>query len=59
MTKTIIKSRLLPNKNTNKIKPELKENSSILPPNFQSFKQQSISRNGFLVYKWDLKFFNQ
>ena len=51
MTKTLIKSRIFPNKNENKIQLELKNTKSNLPPNLQSFKQNFLSANGFIVYK--------
>jgi len=51
MTKTLIKSRLFPNKNKIKIKPELNNNnSSILPSNLQTNKQKLLSGSGFVEY---------
>ena len=51
MTMTLIKWRLFPNKNKVKIKPELKNTKSNLPPNLQTFKQKLLSRNGFFIYR--------
>ena len=51
MPKTLIKSRLHPNKHKPKIKQEPKNKKSNLPPHLQSFKQKLLSGNGFLVYK--------
>ena len=51
MPKTLIKSRLHPNKPKTKIKQELNNTKSSLPPNLQSFKQKLLSGNGFLIYK--------
>ena len=50
MPKTLIKSRLHPNKNKPKIKQEPNKSKSNLPPNLQSFKQKLLSGNGFLKY---------
>ena len=50
MPKTLIKSRLHPNKQKVKIKQEYNKTQS-LPPNLQSFKQRLLSGNGFLEYK--------
>ena len=51
MPRTIIKSRLRSNKRKTKIKQELNNTKSNLPPHLQSFKQKLLSRNGFIVYK--------
>ena len=51
MPKTLIKSRLHSNKNKPKIKQELKNTKSTLPPHLQSFKQNLLSGNGFVEYK--------
>ena len=51
MPKTLIKSRLHPNKPKPKNKQELNNTKSNLPPNLQSFKQKLLSGNGFLIYK--------
>ena len=50
MTKTLIKSRLHPNKHKPKHKQEI-NNASTLPPNLQSFKQKLLSGSGFIEYK--------
>ena len=51
MPKTLIKSRLHSNKQKPKIKREINDTKSNLPPNFQIFKQKLLSGNGFLIYK--------
>ena len=51
MHKTLIKSRLLSNKNKPKINQEPDKSKSKLPPNIQSFKQKLLSGNGFVEYK--------
>ena len=51
MPKTLIKSRLHCNKHKPKIKQEINNTKSILPPHLQSFKQKILSGNGFNVYK--------
>ena len=51
MPRTLIKSRLNPNKNKPKIKLEINNTKSNLPPNLQSFKQKLLSGNGFIEYK--------
>ena len=48
MTRTLIKSRLHPNKHKPKIKLEIKNTKTLLPPHLQSFKQKILSGNGFL-----------
>ena len=51
MPKTLINSRLRSNKHKPKIKREINNNKSNLPPHLQSFKQKLLSGNGFLIYK--------
>ena len=51
MTKTLIKSKLHSNKHKTKIKQEVKNTKSNLPPHFQTFKQKLLSGNGFVEYK--------
>ena len=51
MPKTLIKSRLHPNKNKIKIKQEHNNTKSNLPPNIQSFKEKLLSGNGFIYIK--------
>ena len=51
MPRTLIKSRLHPIKHKPKIKQEIINTKSNLPPNLQSFKQKSLSGNGFVEYK--------
>ena len=51
MPRTLLKSRLHSNKQKLKIKPELNNSQSNLPPNLQSFKQKLLSDSGFLNYK--------
>ena len=51
MPRTLIKSRLHPNKNKPKIKKEVNITKSNLPPHLQTFKQKLLSGNGFLIYK--------
>ena len=50
MPRTLIKSRLKSNKHKPKIKQEVTNTKSNLPPNIQSFKQKLLSGNGFLKY---------
>ena len=47
MPRTLIKSRLHPNKNKTEIKQEINSTKLNLPPNLQSFKQKILSGNGF------------
>ena len=47
MPRTLIKPRLHSNKNKPKIKREINNTKSNLPPNLQSFKQKLLSGNGF------------
>ena len=51
MPKTLIISRLHSNKHKPKIKQEINNTKSDLPPHLQSFKQKLLSGNGFVVYK--------
>ena len=51
MPRTLIKSRLHSNKHKTKIKQEINNTKSNLPPQLQSFKQKLLSGNGFVVYK--------
>ena len=51
MPRTLIKSRLHSNKHKPKIKQEVINTKSNLPPNLQSFKQKLLSGNGFKNYK--------
>ena len=51
MPKTLIKSRLHPNKHKSKIKQEINNTKSSLPPNLQTFKQKFLSGNGFIKYQ--------
>ena len=51
MPKTLIKSRLHSNKHQPKIKQEINNTKSNLPPHLQSFKQKLLSGSGFVEYK--------
>ena len=51
MPKTLIKSRLHSNKQKTKIKHEVNNSKSKLPPHLQKFKQKLLSGNGFLKYE--------
>ena len=51
MPRTLIKSRLHSNKHKPKIKQEVNNTKSNLPPNLQSFKQKLLSGDGFIIYK--------
>ena len=51
MPRTLIKSRLHPNKHKPKTKQEVNITEPTLPLNLQSFKQKLLSGNGFIVYK--------
>ena len=51
MPRTLIKSRLHPNKHKPKIKQEMNNTKSNLPPHLHSFKQKLLLGSGFLVYK--------
>ena len=48
MPKTLIKSTLHSNKHKPKIKQEINDTKSNLPPNIQSFKHKLLSGNGFI-----------
>ena len=50
MPRTLIKSRLHPNKEKIKIKQEINDTKSNLPPHLQTFKQKLLSGNGFIKY---------
>ena len=50
MPKTLIKSRLHPNKHKSKIEKEMNITKSNLPPNLQLFKLKLLSGNGFIKY---------
>ena len=50
MPRTLIKSKLHSNEQKPKIKQELSNTTSSLPPHPQSFKQYSMSRSGFVEY---------
>ena len=51
MPRTIIKSRLHSNKHKPKIKQEVNNIKSNLPPHLQTFKQKLLSGIDFLIYK--------
>ena len=51
MPRTLMKSRLHFNKHKPKIKQEVNNTKSKLPPHLQTFKQKLLSGNGFLIYK--------
>ena len=48
MPKTLIKSRLHPDEQKSKIKQEVNNTKSNLPPHLQSSKQNLLSGNGFV-----------
>ena len=50
MSRTLIKSKLHSNKHKRKIKQEIKNTKSILPPHLQTFKQKLLLGNGFINY---------
>ena len=50
MPRTIIKSRLHSNKHKPKIKQEMNNTKSKLPPHLQSFKQKLLSADGLIIY---------
>ena len=58
MPRTLIKSRLHTNKHKPKIKQEINNTKSSLPPNLQLFKQKLLSGNGFIKYEWSSWFFH-
>ena len=49
MSKTLLKSRLLPNKNKIEIKPVVKIRKSNLPQNLQPFKPKLLSGSGLFI----------
>ena len=51
MPRTVIKSRLHSNKHKPKIKQEINNTKSSLPPHLQTFKQKLLSGNGFFIDK--------
>ena len=48
MPRTLLKSRLHSNKQKPKIKHEINNTKSNLPPHLQTFKQKLLSGNGFI-----------
>ena len=50
MPRTLMKSRLHSNKQKPKIKQEINNTKSNLPPHLQTFKQKLLSGNGFAKY---------
>ena len=55
MPKTLIKLRLHSNEQKPKIKLEIKNTKSHLPPNLQTVKRKLLSGNGFLKYNYFYK----
>ena len=51
MPRTLIKSRLHANKEKIKIKQEINDTKSNLPPHLQTFKQKLLSGKGFVEYR--------
>ena len=51
MPKKLINSRLRPDERKSKNKQEVNNTKSNLPPHLQSFKQNLLCGNGFVVYK--------
>ena len=51
MPEILIKSRLHPKKHKPRIKQEVNNTESNLPPNLQSFKQKLMSGIGFIRHK--------
>ena len=51
MPRTLIKSRLRSNKHKSRIKQEVNNTNSNLPPHLQSFEQKLLSGSGFVEYK--------
>ena len=51
MPRTLKKLRLHTDKHKPKIKQEINNTKSKLPPHLQSFKLKLLSGNGFLIYK--------
>ena len=56
MWKTKKQSRF--HSNRPKQKPKIEISTSLLSPKILSFKQDVLSGNGFIVYKWALKISN-
>ena len=50
MTKTLIKPRIFPNKQKQKVKQEFNFTKSNLPPKLQSIKHKLLSKIGLLEY---------
>ena len=50
MPRTLIKSRLHSNEHKPKIKQEINNTKSNLPPNLQTFKQKLLSGNGSIKF---------
>ena len=51
MPKTLLKPRIFSNKFKQNPKPQIKNSTSTLPPNLQTYKQKLLSGNSFLIYK--------
>ena len=51
MPKTLIKSRLYPNRHKPKIKQEVNNTKSNLPPHLQAYKQKLLSGSCFVEHK--------
>ena len=51
MPKTLLKLRLYSNKHKPKIKQELNNTKSNLPPHLQFFKRKLLSGNCFIIYE--------
>ena len=51
MPRTLLKSRLHPNKHKPKYKQKVNNTKSNFTPNLQSFKHKLLSENGFVEYK--------
>ena len=51
MPGTLLKTKLPSHKQKPKIKQETNKTKSTLPPHLQSFKQNLLSGNGFIIYK--------
>ena len=56
MPKTLTKSRLHYNKHKPKIKQQTTKTQSNLPPHLQIFKQNLLSGNDFIKYKYFYRF---
>ena len=46
---TLLKPKIFFNKLKHKPKPQIENNTSVLPPNLQSYKQKFLSGIGFLI----------